>query len=474
MDEKSPNARGRGRSPSLAALLSFLWPGLGQFYLRDRRLAAILALPSLGVALLLAYQLRRGPIVLAAQLLADRNLGLGVIAILVLFGAWRLVAVALAFRAGERSSNRNCQIAERVAIGALAAVIVATHLGGGYLLLTYSNAGEQVFGSPDPSFVDLTTPSPGPGATPTPLMPSSPSPIGTPSINSRVTILFTGVDSSAGRSEVLYDSIMVVSYDPKTNSVQMVSVPRDSASFPMYYGNHPVVSVTTRINSVPTYVHNGWIQSPDSPYMTLVNEVSYLVGIPINYYAVMNLDGFVAMINLVGGIDIDNPSAIDDPSYATPVGTVIGYHLAAGPQHLDGDQALGYVRSRHGANNSDWARSSRQQQVLVALLHQMAQPSEILALPGVVSALGSSINTNFPANQVADYVAAGQNVPSQNITQVVLGPPTYTLTDVNNVNGASTTCLINARVAALSIQLFGKDSTWYGKPAPANTCPPQS
>ncbi len=96
-----------------------------------------------------------------------------------------------------------------------------------------------------------------------------------------------------------------------------------------------------------------------------------------------------------------------------------------------------------------------------------------MALPGC-PALGSSINTDFPANQVADYVAAGQNVPSQNITQVVLGPPTYTLTDVNNVNGASTTCLINARVAALSIQLFGKDSTWYGKPAPANTCPPQS
>ncbi len=58
---------------------------------------------------------------------------------------------------------------------------------------------------------------------------------------------------------------MVVSSDPKTNSVQMVSVPRDSASFPMYYGNHPVVSVTTRINSVPTYVHNGWISRLTAP-----------------------------------------------------------------------------------------------------------------------------------------------------------------------------------------------------------------
>ena len=67
--------------------------------------------------------------------------------------------------------------------------------------------------------------------------------------------------------------------------------------------------------------------------------------------------------------------------------------------------------------------------------------------------------------------AIGQNIPSQNITQVVLGPPTYTLTGVNDVNSASTTCLINAKVAAESITLFGQDSTWYGKPAPPNTCP---
>jgi len=74
------------------------------------------------------------------------------------------------------------------------------------------------------------------------------------------------VDSAPSRSEHLYDSIMVVSYDPKTNSVQMVSVPRDSASFPFYFGGVDAASV--KINSIPTYVRNGWILSPDSPYMT--------------------------------------------------------------------------------------------------------------------------------------------------------------------------------------------------------------
>jgi anionic cell wall polymer biosynthesis LytR-Cps2A-Psr (LCP) family protein len=179
----------------------------------------------------------------------------------------------------------------------------------------------------------------------------------------------------------------------------------------------------------------------------------------------MDLGGFVKMIDIVGGIDVNNPSAIDDPVYATPVGTIIGFHLAAGPQHLDGNQALAYVRSRHGADNSDWARSSRQQEVLVDLLHKMAQPSEILQLPNLISTLGSSVSSNFPADLVADYVAVGQSIPGQNFQQVVLGPP-YSII---NSNGSS--CLLNYKVAALSIQLFGKDSTWYGKRAPGNTCP---
>jgi LCP family protein required for cell wall assembly len=292
----------------------------------------------------------------------------------------------------------------------------------------------------------------------------------TPSIVNRVTILLNGVDAAPGRGETLYDSILVVSYDPKSNSIQMVSVPRDTASFPMYFGNHPTVPVTLRINSLPTYVHNGWLKSPDSPYMTLVKEISYLVGIPIDYYAVMDLDGFVRMIDAVGGIDIVNSSPIDDPVYATPQGTIIGYKLAAGPQHLTGDQALGYVRSRHGSGNSDWARDSRQQEVLVALLRKMAQPGELLALPNLISTLGSSVTTNFPANQVADYVAAGQGVPNRNITQFVLGPP-YTIIGVNGVNTAATTCLLDYKVAQLSRQLFGADSLWTGKPDPRNTCP---
>jgi LCP family protein required for cell wall assembly len=458
MNTNEPTVKGGQRSPSLAALLSFLWPGLGQLYIRKRRAAAVFAVPAMLVLLLLAYALQRGPAVFAVQLFADRTVGLAAVVILLLVGAWRLAAVVHAFAGGDQRKNR--RVTDRVVVAALAAVIVISHLGSGYYLLTYSDAGSNVFNPNNSDLLDPATLGPGQTWQPTETLPA-------PAPGGRVTILFTGVDSAPSRGEHLYDSIMVVSYDPTTNSVQMVSVPRDSASFPFYFGG--VDSASVKINSIPTYVRNGWIKSPDSPYITLVKEVSYLVGIPINYYAVMDLDGFAQMIDKVGGIDVVNPSVIDDPSYDWLNGAPYGFYLAAGPQHLNGKQALAYVRSRHGSDNNDYKRASRQQQVLVALLHKMAQPSELLALPGLISTIGSSVTTTFPANKVADYMAMGQTVPSGNIKQVVLAPPTYSITGISTVTASS--CLLNSKVAALSIQFFGKDSLWYGKSAPANTCP---
>ncbi len=71
-----------------------------------------------------------------------------------------------------------------------------------------------------------------------------------PVTGSRTTILLTGLDQFSGRSEQLYDSIMVVSFDSATNRVAMVSVPRDTAGFPFYWGGTSKI----KINALPTYV----------------------------------------------------------------------------------------------------------------------------------------------------------------------------------------------------------------------------
>ena len=455
LDENTPAARGRRRSPSLAASLSFLWPGLGQFYLGKRRLAALFAVPALLILLILTYQLRQGVVVFAARF-ADPAFSLAAIAIVIVAGVWRLASVVHAFLAGEHLKTR--RVIDRAVVVALAAVIVISHLGvGGLLLVTY-NADTQVFNQ---DIVQaMPTDSLAPGETPGPTF----APLPTPVPGGRVTIMLI-----AGSTQgALFDTIMVVSYDPKTNSIQMVSVPRDTGYFPLYFGG----VFPYKINYLAESVGNGVLKSPEGKsraagLTTFIKEVGYLVGIPINYYANMDVNGFVKMIDAVGGIDVVNPKVIADPTYdwLDNGRTPSGFYLSVGPHALNGRQALAYVRSRHTFGDYDWGRASRQQEVLVDLLHKMAQPSQILAIPGLISTIGSSISTDFPANQVADYVAMGQSVSSGNIKQVVLGPP-YEIPAP-----ASMYCLLNDKLAALSIEWFGTESTWYGKPAPASTCP---
>jgi len=449
----TPPGPASGRSPAAAAALSFVWPGLGQLYRGRRRLALLFGIPPILAALLLLYALRRGALVLAVQLFADRTVGLAAIALVVLMGVWRLASVAHAYLTGQGGRGR---LQDRIVVTAVVAIIVASHLGVGMTLAFVSNTGTTVF-SGGPDLADASTPTPSgspvPGASPltTDAGPTA-SPTAAPSLDSRVTILFLGGDSSAGRSGTRYDTIMVVSYDPKTNSVQMVSVPRDSVGFPLYSGGQ--VSISTRINGL----------SRD----TLVKEVGYLVGIPINFWATIDFIGFRNVITAVGGIDIVNSSVINDPSYDWLNNLPAGFYLGTGPQHLDGDHALAYARSRHGS--SDWSRAGRQQQVVVALLHQMAKfaQADPLSLPGLITTLANSVKTNFPSDQVADYIDVGQRaLPTAVIRQVVLGPP-YSVGSGDT--RASTTCLVMPYVAGLSIQLFGKDSTWYRKATPGNTC----
>ena len=204
MDTKPPTARGRGRSPSLAALLSFLWPGFGQLYVGKRRAAALFAVPAVLALLLLGYQLSQGAVAFAVRLFAERSFGLVAVAIVILLGALRLAAVAHAFVSGDRPKTR--RLFDRLVLVGLAVVIVVSHLGAGYYLLVYSNAGSEIFTPPDDNpLLDLATPgrSLAPGQTPGPTV--TPVPLPAPSAGGRVTILFTGVDSAPTRSEHLYD-----------------------------------------------------------------------------------------------------------------------------------------------------------------------------------------------------------------------------------------------------------------------------
>ena len=124
---------------------------------------------------------------------------------------------------------------------------------------------------------------------------------------------------------------------------------------------------------------------------TLEKEIGFLVGIPIDYYAAVDLEGFRDMVDAVGGVDIDNPRAVDDP--------FTGTEMPAGPVHLDGHNALKYVRSREGVGDSDYTRAGRQQLVLVALERKVASPAVLPKLSALISQAGKIDRHRLPAQE---------------------------------------------------------------------------
>jgi LCP family protein required for cell wall assembly len=450
----------QGTSPSLAAFLSFLWPGLGQLYAGRRRLALFFAIPALVVLLVALFQARQGLTVFVARFV-DPSFALLALIIVLLLGAWRAAAVVHAFASSDRARLQRRR--ERAVLLVLLVAIVGMHGVGAVYTWSAYDMGSHIFSGDNTAGVQ-------PGATDaagSPLPNSTIEPaITPPSGSTRATILLTGVDSYVGRAERLNDTMMVVTIDTATDKVAMISVPRDTAGFPYYWGG--TAPATMKLNSLVTYVTSGRVKSPDEPMTTLVKEVGYLIGIPVNYYATLDLASFMKLIDKVGGVDINNPSAIDDPVYDWLDNSPLGFSLSAGPHHLNGRLALAYVRSRHGDNNNDYARASRQQDVLVALEHKIASPGNALNLPGIMQLAGSMIRTNYPASQVADMVALVGGVSSANISQVVLGPP-FSLGNAAPTSGTWTSCLELDKVAAKSIELFGQDSRYYGQTQP-KTC----
>jgi LCP family protein required for cell wall assembly len=316
-------------------------------------------------------------------------------------------------------------------------------------------------GSPPPSATPKITPSPSPTLAPTdsgPPLPSatpkitpSPSPTVSPGTNpNRLTILLTGVDFMTGRAHALNDTLMLVSVDTRTRAVAMVSVPRDTSAFPFYWGGQ--APNTFKINGLVKAIAAGQFGSPDPPITTLANEIGWLVGLRVDYYAEIDMDGFSQMIDLVGGVDVYNPTLLNDPFTCT--------YVPAGQIHLDGPTALKYVRSRE--TTSDYRRASRQQTVLIALEKKMATPAMLPKLGSLLALAGKSIATNFPLKTAKNYVATAEHIAS--ISQCVLGPPYNYHPDSSLTSGTWTSRLLLDRVANLSVQLFGTDSRYYGQP----------
>lgn len=258
-------------------------------------------------------------------------------------------------------------------------------------------------------------------------------PAGTPQASAPVTpkadvpavnILLLGNDARPGESQISNtDTMMVLSFDPDDQVIGMLSLPRD------LWVPIPGFGYETRINTAyplgETYGYEG------GGGQLAKDTVSSFIGQPIQYYARVNFQGFVDLINMIGGVDVVVPKTINDDKYPTPDYKYKTFHIDAGPQHLDGDTALMYVRTRNV--DDDYARAGRQQQVLRAVADKVLQPDSIATLlpqlPRMLMTIGNSVQTDLPMSmqlQLATYLSKNSQ---HEVRQLVLdnrfGDETY-------------------------------------------------
>lgn len=457
----------------MGALLSFLWPGLGELYAGARGRAAAFGLPMLLVAAWLVW-LALGGLTRLAFNLFDTGFSSLLLGVIACTGALRIASVIDAYRI--LAPARNGRIGPNLVPVLLVVVTLLGHGLAGYYTASFYSAGGRIFQGPGSELQGggIADGSRVPdGATSDPV--ASANPLGTPGLpppqnaSARINVLLLGADSGLGYHHALTDTQIVVSIDPITKTVVMASIPRDIAQFPMYSGG----TYSGKINSLMSAALSDPKRYPDGGLGTLAREIGYLVGIPINYYAFVNLAGFANLIEAVGGVDIVNPKDIADAGYGFPDGRV-GFFLSAGPHHLNSRLALAFVRTREGIGDNDYTRAARQQLILQALRDQLATPATLARIPALLDALSQTIQTDFPVSRLADMLDLAQQIPNAAIQKFVLGPPYAVSPPLSTTGGVWLLRPDMKAIKAWSVRMFGADSAYYDAPSPRPTPSPGS
>lgn len=204
----------------------------------------------------------------------------------------------------------------------------------------------------------------------------------------RVNILLMGVDARGLKKGEIprSDTMLVASLDPVAKQIHLFSIMRDTYTEIPEYGSD-------RINTAITHGPN-----------TAMAAVSELLGIPIQYYVYTDFQGFIELVDAVGGVDfyvekdMHYTSAADNHEY--------DIDLKEGQQHLDGNTALQYVRFRHDAL-SDFTRTERQRNFLKAVAEKMKSTTSIMKLPSILDKINPYIDTNLTVNDMWKLATVG-------------------------------------------------------------------
>lgn len=293
-----------------------------------------------------------------------------------------------------------------------------------------------------------------------PSLPGEPTPLPTPTLSpeeellstadmefmkNKVNILMLGWDESPERTEdedsELYrdeennfrsDVLMLLTIDFEQHTVKLISIPRDTLA--------PIYNTKGHWKINAAFAIGGSAKGDGFQYA--INTVSNLLGgIPINYYAGVNMTGIKAVVDAMGGVDYDVDLRIE----------LNGRVLEPGFQHLNGQQVLDYCRARKGIS-TDVGRTDRQQRILFAVFEQLKQKNQLVNLPKIFTSVQGYISTNLNLEQIAALSVFALDLESENLTRATLEGEYITKTAYSN---GSFYVLHNDKLVELVKDTFG-------------------
>ena len=208
-----------------------------------------------------------------------------------------------------------------------------------------------------------------------------------------INVLLLGI--SEDLNSKLTDTIMVCSYNPKTQRASILSIPRDT-----YVGkNKNSVKANDKLNTV--YSKSG--------IDTCMEKVEQITGIELDYYAVVNTKALIKIVDIIGGINFDVPIKMDydDPTQNLHI------HLNKGMQKINGEKAEQLLRFRHNNNGStysqeygdnDYGRMKTQREFIKETMKQTLQLKNITKAKKINSAVFENVNTNVEEGLIKQYL----------------------------------------------------------------------
>lgn len=432
--------------PGIAALLSALIPGLGQARLGARRRGALIALPFVGlivVGIVAAILDPKGAL--------NTILQSGVLVMfLVLVGAlaiYHLAAIIDAFRLALRLRGaKDPRLSRGRALGSPLFIVAFAGVIAFYGVIEF--VGVRAYQASQAIFVDPSSgfeipeasfaprPSPTPGASPTGPVVTPPPPTATPvpgpqwAADGRLNLLLIGSDAGPGRWLARTDTMIVLSVDIASGRAALFGIPRNIINVPL-----PPESAGAFKNGLfPQFLNALYVYATQHPkqfpggdargFRAVTGAVQELVGVPLDGAVVVNLNGFVDLVDAVGGLWVDIPSGVFDKHYPLPNGAgYIQISIPAGCHKLSGVRALEYARSRH--QDSDYGRMQRQQRVLVALARQLDPIALVARVPELLDVAQENLLITVPMDQIADMAVLAARVDRGDIQTIQFSPPKY-------------------------------------------------